>query len=134
MPQLAPEAATPAPEAATLEPQPPLDFIHLKAPPIRGAAPPYSSGPALHLTVIAFQDPDDLLGFKASDAVLGAHDDSVTFVDVLHRNTPQWAFLFAMPELAHDHELEEPHSLQMILCGADAGPDGWLKPRNCRRK
>ena len=58
----------------------------------------------------------------------------MTFVDVLHRNMLQWAFLFAMPELAHDHELQEPNSLKMILCGADAGPDGWLKPRDCRRK
>jgi len=130
--ELSPQATR---EAETPAPQRPLDFIGLNLPPGGGgAAPAYSIGPTLHLTVVAFQDPDDILGFKASDAVLGAHDDSVTFVDVLHRNARQWAFLFANPEAAHDHELEEPHSLQMILCGADAGPDGWLKPRDCRGK
>jgi hypothetical protein len=126
-PNTPPGGEAPAPER-------PLGFINLNAPASGGVAPAYAAGPTLHLTVIAFQDPDDLLGFKASDAVLGSHDDSVTFVDVLHRNTSQWAFLFAMPELAHDHELEEPNSLKMILCGADVGPDGRLQARECRRK
>lgn len=141
MPLLAPSAlrvepaATATPTTGPPVPQQPLDFINLNAPPPGGGpAPAYSIGPTLHLTVVAFQDPDDLLGFKASDAVLGARDDSVSFVDVLHRNTPQWAFLFADPHAAHDHELEEPNSLKMILCGADAGPDGWLKARDCRKR
>lgn len=122
------------PGAEPPPPQRPLDFISLNMLPKAGTAPTEAIGPTLHLTVVAFQDPDDLLGFKASDVVLGAHDDSATFVDVLHRNATQWAFLFANPDTAHDHELEEPNSLKMILCGADAGPDGRLTARECQRK
>ena len=85
----------------------------------------------LHLTVIAFQDPDDLLGFKASDAVIGDQNPSVTFVDILHRNATQWAFSFVWPPDAHDRELEERHSRQMIMCGAEENPDRTLTARPC---
>jgi hypothetical protein len=129
MPLLAPSEFHVGPAPATSRPAAPSAFVNLKDP---GAAEPASSTGPRHLTVIAFQDPDDLVGFKASDAVIGTNDDSVTFVDVLHRNTSQWAFLLAWPPTAHDGELKEPHSRQMILCGADMGPDGRLKARDCR--
>lgn len=83
------------------------------------------------LAVIAFQDPDDFLGFKASDALPGKPQGGPVIIDVVHRNAPQWGFLFEWPTIAHDHELREPHSLQMILCGATAGADGVLRAAAC---
>lgn len=83
------------------------------------------------LSVVAFQDPDDLLGFKASDAVLGSLPPSVRISDVLHRNTSQWLFLLAWPTSAHDRELDEPNSLRMILCGATTNRAGVLKANRC---
>lgn len=81
------------------------------------------------LTVVAFQDPDDLLGFRASDGIADVSD--LRFVDVLHRNAAQIAFVLASPQDAHDHELVEPNSRQMILCGADVAPGGKLTARRC---
>ncbi len=83
------------------------------------------------LTVLAFQDPDDFLGFKASDAFPSKDPNTPAIVDIVHRNTDQWAWLIANPLDAHDHELEEPNSLQMILCGAWSDQNGSLKARSC---
>jgi hypothetical protein len=138
MPLLAPSEFHVTPEsdimtsqvAAALAPPSSADaFINMK-PPAALNTHTFTS-PILHLTVVAFQDPDDLLGFKASDAAIGAKDPNVTFVDVLHRNADQWLFVFASPYSAHDHELEERHSLKMILCGADESTDGRLAARTC---
>lgn len=81
------------------------------------------------LQVVAFADPDDLLGFRASDAA-GERDD-LSFLDVTHRNTPKWFGLFVLPQEAHDKELERPETTAMILCGAVAAKDGALRPRSC---
>jgi hypothetical protein len=113
---------------SNLPPEARTAFVNLTQPDCAQMAD--SSGRRPHLTVIAFQDPDDILGFKASDAVLGT-DDDITIIDVLHRNANQWAFLFASPAKAHDHELKERHSRQMILCGADELSDGSLRARKC---
>jgi hypothetical protein len=133
----APEAAlgsNPEPgaeEAAALEARP-RSFADL-----RGAAPrtpgERSRARTPALTIVAFQDPDDLLGFKASDAIVGATDPtaSVKFVDVVHRNTPQILYVLASPLAAHDSEMKEPHSREMILCGANADPLGHLKADRC---
>jgi hypothetical protein len=81
------------------------------------------------LAVVAFQDPDDLLGFKATDGIVDVSD--LRFVDVLHRNANQYLFLLAWPQDAHDHELVQPNSRQMILCGADVAAGGKLTARRC---
>jgi hypothetical protein len=83
------------------------------------------------LTVLAFQDPDDFLGFKASDAFPSKDPNTPPIVDIVHRNTDQWAWLIANPLKAHDRELVEPHSLQMILCGATSDQNGTLNARPC---
>jgi hypothetical protein len=84
------------------------------------------------LDVVGFLDPDDLLGFKASDTLNGAPTpQSLNFVNVIHRNTPQWAWLFAWPPSAHDHELEEETSTRLILCGGSVNAAGALIPNNC---
>lgn len=98
-----------------------------------GEAVPVASGSVitLPLTIVAFQDPDDLLGYKASDAVIADPQDDVSFVDIVHRNTPQILFVLARPDLAHDHELVEPNSLKMILCGAKAKDGHRLTANDC---
>jgi hypothetical protein len=89
------------------------------------------SAPTQELSVVAFQDPDDILGYKASDGVLPDPERRLKFVDVLHRNTNQYLFLLASPVEAHDNELNEPHSLKMILCGAATDTAGRLSPAAC---
>ena len=91
----------------------------------------YKTVPTRKLTVIAFQDPDDLLGFRASDGVTQDSDHDFKIVDVLHRNTPQIAFSLAWPQNAHDHEMVDLNSRRMILCGADAAASGKLRANRC---
>ena len=100
---------------------------------LRAASPDarHPGAPKTELTVVAFQDPDDLLGYKASDGVTPDPAHAITFVDVVHRNTSQWLFLLASPLSAHDNELNEPHSRQMILCGARADSGGKLTANRC---
>jgi hypothetical protein len=81
------------------------------------------------LRVVAFLDPDDLLGFKASDARPQGNDP--LFVDVIHRNATQWLGVFTYPLKAHDHELETRDSRKMIACGAVMGKGKRLRPRAC---
>ena len=86
------------------------------------------------LSVVAFQDPDDLLGFKASDGLAGgdhAGDDGLDVIDVLHRNADQWFFLFVNPTKAHNKEMEQVNSRQMILCGATIHADGSMTANPC---
>jgi hypothetical protein len=83
------------------------------------------------LSVVSFQDPDDILGYKASDATLGNVPRDVDMIDISHRNTPQILFSIAWPTAAHDHELAQQNSLQMILCGAKADSSGYLTPGTC---
>lgn len=99
---------------------------------------PKASDPPLvdSLRIVAFMDPDDILGFKASDAYRG----QVEFVDVTHRNIGQFLWLFTMPQWAHDQEVSNsalPRLLglktrQMILCGAKIGANGRVRPYECR--
>ena len=80
--------------------------------------------------IVSFQDPDDLLGFKASGGYRRVND-RLTFIDIVHRNTPQILWLFADPTKAHDNELSQKSSLDLILCGGVASPTGKLKARPC---
>jgi hypothetical protein len=126
--------ATSPPNAAPQPTGPPAGFLDLRRrgdPGDKAGIRAFSDAKFRELSVVAFQDPDDLLGFKASDALIGDPQPGVRFVDVLHRNTPQWLFLLAWPPDAHDHELEEPNSLHMILCGARADATGNLTPDQC---
>jgi hypothetical protein len=99
------------------------------APDNEGQSHPVKSTPSL--TVLAFQDPDDILGFKASDAAPSPDPDAPRILDIAHRNAPQWAYLFEWPTFAHDHELRQSQSLALILCGGHAGADGVLTPDRC---
>ena len=88
------------------------------------------------LRIVAFMDPDDILGFKASDV----HRSQVEFVDVTHRNIGQFLWLLTMPQWAHDQEVSNgalPRLLgsktrQMILCGAMIDAKGRVRPYECR--
>jgi len=84
---------------------------------------------APNLQIVAFSDPDDLLGYRASDA--GEQRPGLTFLEVTHRNTPVWFGRFVLPQEAHDKELQRKSTAAMILCGAVAGRDGGLTPRSC---
>lgn len=136
----APQEGGPGPMLAARPPQPLASkglasVLELRQAPVRApnalgeptVINPTSSG----LTVLAFQDPDDFLGFKASDATPGPAPNAPRILDIVHRNTDQWAFLVADPAAAHDHELVEPNSLRMILCGATADQNGKLTPDQC---
>lgn len=83
------------------------------------------------LTIVAFQDPDDLLGYRGSDAVLADPEHGVTFVDILHRNAPQILFLVDWIGDAHDHEMIEPNSQQIIMCGGAIGEGGGVTASRC---
>jgi hypothetical protein len=88
------------------------------------------------LQVVAFQDPDDILGFRVSDAYKG----DVEFVDVTHRNIGQVLWLFTWPPGAHDREVSKSvlqklmgtKTRQMVLCGAHVDTRGRVRPYECR--
>jgi hypothetical protein len=81
------------------------------------------------LEVIAFHDPEDLLGFRASGGMAGM--GSTRFTEVRNRNAVVWLWLFANPADAHAAELEHTTARNLILCGATSNTKGRLKPRSC---
>jgi hypothetical protein len=84
--------------------------------------------PADSLQVIDFLDPDDILGFQASDTSKAQAE----FIDVSHRNAAQFFWAVTWPGTAHDHELKRPETRQMILCGARIRANGRVVPYECR--
>jgi hypothetical protein len=82
------------------------------------------------LQVIAFHDPADLLGFRASGGMQSTQ--GIDFVEVAHRNTPVVLGLLALPTSAHAKELERRDSLALILCGGHADASGKLHADSCR--
>ena len=81
------------------------------------------------LQVIAFHDPADLLGFRASGGI--QNPGTTTFVEVSHRNTPVILGLLAWPGAAHATELAHTDSLLLILCGGQENPQRALKAKSC---
>jgi hypothetical protein len=82
-----------------------------------------------NLEVVAFHDPADLLGFRATGGLLDPK--GTRFVEVRHRNTPVILFLLAWPPSAHATELEHDDSLLLILCGGTANANGRLQASRC---
>jgi hypothetical protein len=117
------------PHAAAAAPPTPATFLDLRV----GAAEAHVAGlePAEPLQIVGFQDPDDLLGFRAGDAIDQHGSPHVIVRDVLHRNTPQWLWLFSWPPDAHARELYEPTSTKLILCGGHTDASGHLHPYAC---
>lgn len=87
--------------------------------------------PINRLDVVAFVDPGDLLGFRANGSVQDNHYGDVRFLNVIHRNTPEIAFLGSWPLSAHDRELQTPSATRLILCGAVKVGKDRLEPRQC---
>lgn len=83
------------------------------------------------LEVVAFHDPDDLLGFRASGAMAKPDQNGVRFIEVSNRNTPVWLGLLAMPQDAHATEMKHATSARLILCGAQLQDGGRLKAEDC---
>jgi len=81
------------------------------------------------LEVIAFHDPEDLLGFRASGGM--ADQGTTRFIEVRNRNAAVWLGLFANPAAAHAAELRHTTSRNLILCGASSDARGKLKPSAC---
>lgn len=90
----------------------------------------------IQLDVVAFMDPDDLLGYQADSAMLGlGHSGdgesqdlaNVRFTTVRHRNASQILGLLTPPGAAHDHEMQLKSAAELIFCGA-ATKAGKLKP------
>jgi len=83
------------------------------------------------LEVVAFHDPDDLLGFRASGAMAKPDQNGVRFIEVSNRNTPVWLGMLAMPQDAHATEMKHAASARLILCGAQLQDGGRLKAQDC---
>ena len=83
------------------------------------------------LEVVAFHDPDDLLGFRASGAMAKPDQNGVRFIEVSNRNTPVWLGMLAMPQDAHATEMKRAASARLILCGAQLQDGGRLKAEDC---
>ncbi|WP_293678540.1 hypothetical protein [uncultured Phenylobacterium sp.] len=102
--------------------------------------PPGGAGPEAtplggELQVVAFHDPDDILGYRAGDAapIGDTTGDGGVFIDVIHRNAAQIAWTLTLPNLAHDHELKRRETQDMILCGAKVAAKGRVEPYPCPR-
>lgn len=80
------------------------------------------------LEVVAFHDPEDLLGFRASGGIRDA--GATRFVEVSNRNTPVWLGVFADPAKAHATELTT-SARNLILCGASSDVHGALRAGEC---
>lgn len=99
----------------------------------RAAATSDASGPPPitdTLDVVAFRDPEDLLGFAAGRGMTQPRP-SLRFIEVWNRNAPVYLGLFADPRKTHAEELEHDRSARLILCGALADMNGRLTPRTC---
>lgn len=83
------------------------------------------------LDVVAFRDPEDLLGFAASTG-MAEFGPSVRFIEVWNRNAPVYLGLIADPRKTHAAELEHEASARLIVCGARAMEGGSLAPLTCR--
>jgi hypothetical protein len=55
------------------------------------------------------------------------------FIDIVHRNTGQFAWSIVLPQEAHDQELHRRETQDMILCGATVTASGRVKPYPCPR-
>jgi hypothetical protein len=91
----------------------------------------------LRLDVVAFMDPDDLLGYQANSAMmgLGSSDDpsqggyaNVKFTTVRHRNANQWLWTLTVPTTAHDHEMQRKTAATLIFCGARTDGRHKIRP------
>lgn len=85
------------------------------------------------LKVIAFRDPNDLLGFRAGDHLdtRNAQSSGLDIIEVTNRNATEYLWLFANPKAAHANEHKHSRSLRLIMCGARSRPSGELEPRPC---
>ena len=113
------------------------------------------------LKVVGFFDPGDILGYSLVGGRTGQGPTDISFISVLHRNTPQILKLGSNPLEAHDNELaletlpapgagqsrahqappyprdrptevfKSPNAMAMIFCGASSDPQGRLIPGKC---
>ncbi len=65
--------------------------------------------------IIAFYDPNDLLGYRAGDHL--SDGDRKRIIEVTQRYAPPW-IIFADPIAAHDASFDNDRGQQLVMCGA----------------
>ena len=83
------------------------------------------------LNVVAFHDPNDLLGFKAGEHLTDEAKGSFNFIEIVHHNASVFCCLWAWPPDAHAKEDERPIAAQIIWCGGTVLESGQVKPKSC---
>lgn len=82
-------------------------------------------------TLVAFHDPEDLLGYKAGVHLSPQAADTVNTIEIHHRNAFVWLFSFAWPPDAHATEDQHEDSAAILWCGATVDSDGRVSARDC---
>ena len=72
--------------------------------------------------VVAFDDPNDLLGYKVRP--YGPAHPDVAFIDVLVSNATEYLGLIESPLAAHTRYRDNPDVLRLIACGSRAAAPG----------
>ncbi len=83
------------------------------------------------LTIVAFHDPNDLLGYKAGLHLTESAEEAFDVVEVSNRNAPVWLFSFAWPPDTHAREDKRQTASRIIWCGGDVTQSGKIEPLDC---
>lgn len=90
------------------------------------------------MNIYAFRDPNDLLGYQATQHISarssgadGNPYEHLRVTEIKHRNAREWLWSFSNPKSAHANEDRRLQSLNLIWCGGRADRNGKLKPKNC---
>lgn len=84
------------------------------------------------LNVVAFHDPNDILGFKAGEHLMDKAKEQFNFIEIVHHNASNVCCLWASPLEAHAKEDERPTASQIIWCGGTVLKSGRVEPKSCR--
>jgi len=91
------------------------------------------------MNIYAFRDPNDLLGFQATQH-LSSRGTSIQdnpyrhleITEINHRNAREWLWSFSNPKSAHANEDRRgSQSLTLIWCGGEVAENGKLHAKGC---
>jgi len=91
----------------------------------------YNNAENNKLNIIAFRDPEDLLGYKAGEHLTDNAKNNLNIIEISHRNTPVIAFFFALPNFAHATEDQRESAADIIWCGATVQEGGLIHEKSC---
>lgn len=90
------------------------------------------------MDIYAFRDPNDLLGFQATQHLSARNISTqsnpyrhLTITEISHRNAREWLWSFSNPKSAHANEDRGAQSLALIWCGGVAASNGKLDAKDC---